>query len=63
MHAEVGVTQRFGHRLRWTVSAVLFIVWFAALITNVGGAGATALLVAAIVVLLYELLAADRTTG
>lgn len=57
------MAQRFGHRLRWIVAAVLFIVWFATLIANVGGAAATVLLIAAIVVLLYELLAADRAAG
>lgn len=52
-----------GHRARWTTVAALLAMWFGALLFDVGGGLANLLLVLAAVVLFYELLAVDRTTG
>lgn len=49
---------RLGHRIRWAAVALLFGAWFVALMT--GGGLANVLLAAAIVALLYQLLAVDR---
>lgn len=57
------MAERLGHRLRWIVAAVLFLLWSAALVLNVAGAGANLILAGAIVLVLYELLAADRSTS
>lgn len=51
---------RFGHRARWTAVWVLLVVWFAALMLDLGSGLANLVLVLAIVVLFYELLAVDR---
>lgn len=53
---------RFGHRARWIAVWVLLAVWFLTLMTGLGGGLANLLLVFAVVVLLYELLAVDPQT-
>lgn len=50
---------RMGHRVRWTAVWVLLLAWFAALIGDVGGGLGNVLLVLAVALLLYELLAAE----
>lgn len=50
----------FGHRARWTAVWVLLAVWFVALMLELGAGLANLLLVLAVVVLFYELLAVDR---
>lgn len=57
----VAVLARFGHRVRWTAVWVLLAVWFIALTFDLAGGLANLLLVLAVVVLFYELLAVDRT--
>lgn len=54
---------RLGHRLRWTLAIALLVLWLGSLVTNVGGEARIALLVAGILVLLYELLATERAAG
>ncbi len=51
---------RSGHRARWAAAWILLAVWFVSLVTGFGGALANLVLVLAVVVLLYELLAVDR---
>jgi hypothetical protein len=51
---------RFGHRVRWLVVWLFLAAWFLSLMLDLGGGLANLLLVLAIVVLFYELLAADR---
>ena len=48
-----------GRRLRWIVVVALVAAWFVALAVDVGGNGIHLLLVAAVGVLLYELVAVD----
>jgi hypothetical protein len=48
-----------GHRLRWTLVAILVLAWFVALAVDVGGNGVHLLLAAAVGILLYELVALD----
>ena len=48
-----------GRRIRWTLVVVLVAAWFVALAMNMGGNGVHLLLVAAIAILLYELVALD----
>lgn len=50
---------RMAHRIRWTAVWVLLAVWFLALMINIGGGAANLLLVFALVLLVYELLASD----
>ena len=50
-----------GHRLRWIVIWVLIVAWFAALAVNAFGNGAHLLLLAAIGLLVYELLIPEST--
>ena len=50
---------RAAHRIRWTAVWVLLAAWFVGLMLSVGGAGLNLLLVLAIAILIYELLAAD----
>lgn len=57
------MAERLGHRLRWILAAVLFILWSGALVLDLAGAAANLILAAAIVLVLYELLAADRSTS
>jgi len=53
------VTIATGHRLRWTVVWVLVAAWFVAQAANVGGNAVHLLLLIAIGLLVYELLAED----
>ena len=48
-----------GHRLRWTGVWVLVVAWFVAQAANIGGNAAHLVLLAAIAILVYELLAED----
>lgn len=50
---------RWGHRTRWAAVWGLLLLWIVALMAGLGGALANLLLVFAVVVLLYELLAVD----
>jgi hypothetical protein len=51
---------RTGHRARWIAVWVLLLIWFVWLMLDVGGGLANLVLVLAVVVLFYELLAVDR---
>lgn len=53
---------RLGHRVRWTAVWLLLAAWFLGLMLGVGGGLPNLLLVLALVVLLYELLAVDRSS-
>ncbi|HEV2011096.1 MAG TPA: DUF5670 family protein [Candidatus Limnocylindria bacterium] len=53
------MTIALGRRLRWIVAVALVAAWFVALAVDVGGNGVHLLLVAAVGVLLYELVAVD----
>ena len=53
------VTMATGHRVRWTLVWVLVIAWFVAQAANLGGNAVHLLLLAAIGLLVYELLAED----
>jgi hypothetical protein len=48
-----------GHRVRWTAVWVLVVAWFVAQALNVGGNAAHFVLLLAIAILIYELLAED----
>ena len=48
-----------GHRVRWTGVWVLVVAWFVAQAANIGGNAAHLVLLAAIALLVYELLAED----
>ena len=48
-----------GHRLRWTLVWVLVVAWFVAQAANIGGNAAHLILLVAIALLVYELLAED----
>lgn len=50
-----------GHRVRWFLIWTLVVAWFVALALNVGGNGAHLLLLAAIALLVYELLIPEQT--
>ncbi len=50
---------RAAHRIRWTAVWLLLAAWFLGLMLNTGGAAVNLLLILAIAVLIYELLAAD----
>lgn len=50
---------RAAHRIRWTLVWVLLVAWLAGLMLDWGGAAVNLLLVAALAVLVYELLAAE----
>jgi hypothetical protein len=54
-----GVSPATGHRVRWTVVWVLVLAWFVAQAANVGGNAVHLVLLVAIVLLVYELLAED----
>jgi hypothetical protein len=56
------VTIATGHRLRWTGVWVLVVAWFVAQAANIGGNAVHLLLLIAIGLLAYELLAEDPTT-
>ena len=49
-----------GHRIRWILIWVLIVAWFAALALNVGGNLVHLLLLAAIALLVYELLIPEQ---
>lgn len=49
-----------GHRVRWIAIWVLVLAWFVALAANWGGGAAHLLLLAAIALLVYELLIEDE---
>ena len=53
------MTVVIGHRLRWTLVWVLVVAWFVAQAANIGGNGAHLILLVAIGLLVYELLAED----
>jgi hypothetical protein len=53
------VTIATGHRLRWTGVWVLVAAWFVAQAANIGGNAVHLLLLVAIGILVYELLAED----
>jgi hypothetical protein len=48
-----------GHRVRWTAVWVLVLGWFVAQALNIGGNTVHLILLAAIALLIYELLAED----
>ena len=48
-----------GHRVRWIAIWILIVAWFIALAVNFGGNLAHLLLLAAIALLVYELLIPD----
>ena len=49
------------HRVRWTLIWLLIVAWFVALARNVGGNAAHLLLLAAIALLVYELLIPEES--
>jgi len=53
------VHARFGRRVRWAAVSVLLGAWFLSLMLDLGGGLGNLLLVLGIVVLFYELLAAE----
>jgi len=53
------VTTATGHRLRWTAVWVLVLAWFVAQAANLGGNAVHLVLLLAIGILVYELLAED----
>jgi hypothetical protein len=53
------VTIAMGHRLRWTAVWVLVAAWFVAQAANLGGNAVHLVLLVAIGLLVYELLAED----
>ncbi|MBU6422535.1 MAG: hypothetical protein KGJ98_03940 [Chloroflexota bacterium] len=57
------MAQRLGHRVRWSIVWVLLAAWLVALVFGLGGGAANAVLVVALLVLSYELLAADGASG
>ncbi|MDQ2913187.1 MAG: DUF5670 family protein [Chloroflexota bacterium] len=56
------MTITMGHRLRWTLVWVLVVAWFVAQAANLGGNAAHLVLLVAIGLLVYELLAEDAPT-
>lgn len=62
-HTLTAVPDRLGHRFRWTLAIGLLVLWLVSLVTNVGGEPRIVLLVAGVLVVLYELLAAERAVG
>ena len=55
------MTLATGHRLRWTLVWTLVVAWFVAQAANIGGNAAHLVLLVAIGLLVYELLAEDPT--
>lgn len=53
------VSAALGHRIRWAALATLTLGWFVGLAANVGGNALNLLLVAAIGLLVYELLVVE----
>jgi uncharacterized protein DUF5670 len=56
------VTIATGHRVRWTGVWLLVVAWFVAQAANIGGNAVHLLLLLAIGLLVYELLAEDPAT-
>ena len=54
---------RTGHRVRWIVVWAFLAAWLVSLMLDLGGGLGNVLLVLSGVVLLYELLALDRSAG
>ncbi len=54
------VSRATGHRVRWIAVWVLVVAWFAALAADWGGGSVHLLLLAAIALLVYELLIEDE---
>jgi hypothetical protein len=52
-----------GHRVRWIAVWVLVVVWFVAQALNLGGNAVHLILLVAIGLLVYELLAEDTPAG
>jgi hypothetical protein len=48
-----------GHRLRWVLIGLAVVSWFVALAMNVGGNAVHLLLVGALLLVVYELLAVE----
>ncbi|MGH2449731.1 MAG: hypothetical protein ACRDGE_00360 [Candidatus Limnocylindria bacterium] len=57
------MSARIGHRVRWVIVWTAIAVWFVALALNLGGNGIHVLLLAAIGLLVYELLAEEPPRG
>lgn len=55
--APMGIA--LGRRIRWLAVILLVLAWFVALGVDVGGNGVHLLLVGAVAILLYELVALD----
>ena len=55
--APMGIA--LGRRIRWLAVILLVLAWFVALAVDVGGTGVHLLLVGAVAILLYELVALD----
>ena len=53
------MTAATGHRLRWILVWVLVVAWFVAQAANIGGNAVHLVLLVAIGLLVYELLAED----
>ena len=53
------MSNALGRRLRWTAVWVLVVAWFVAQAANIGGNAAHLVLLVAIGLLVYELLAED----
>lgn len=49
--------------MRWALVWTLLAAWLVALVLDLGGGAANVLVVVAVAVLFYELLAADRASG
>ena len=54
---------RAGHRIRWAAVWIAVAVWFAGLALNLGGNAVHLVLVAAMAILVYELLVKDPPPG
>ena len=52
-----------GHRVRWVVVWLLVVAWFVAQAANIGGNGVHLVLLLAIGLLVYELLAEDAAAA
>ena len=57
------MTVATGHRLRWTAVWVLVAAWFVAQAANLGGNAVHLILLLAIGLVVYELLAEDAPAG
>jgi hypothetical protein len=57
------MSMAMGHRVRWTLVWLLIVLWFVGLAVNLGGNAVHLLLLAAIGLLVYELLIEDDHRG